>query len=129
MAVGPAIAALLGLLLSNPNEVQGDDAIGDEGRIWTVETSPGWVMLALWSIFLVAAIVWFEEPDRSHIFKQDKKIVEVVMDGNMHEGKPLLSPSNGDCNYGGSMLVTPNASMTHCGSKGMGNCRWATSRS
>ena len=107
MAVGPAIAALLGLLQSNPNEGQDADFIVDEGRIWTVETSPGWVMLVLWSIFLVAAIVWFEEPDRSHIFKPDKKIVEVVMDGNVPEAKPLLSPANGDGTYGGSMLVTP----------------------
>ena len=110
MAVGPAIAAILGHLHVDPSVNYDTDGGIHTGDIWTVETSPGWVMLGLWTMFLVGAIGWFEEPDRSHIFKPTGKIVEVVMDGGASETLPLLSSTNGDATNGGSMLVALNHS-------------------
>ena len=40
----------------------------DDNPLWSVETAPGWVMLMLWSTFFITAILYFEEPDRSHLF-------------------------------------------------------------
>jgi MFS-type transporter involved in bile tolerance (Atg22 family) len=57
MAAGPAIASLLGRV-----------DFPEDNLIWTVETSPGWVMLTLWSIYYISAVLFFEEPDRSHLF-------------------------------------------------------------
>jgi MFS family permease len=93
MAAGPAIAASLGRYVDfSPHTL-----------LWSVETSPGWIMLGLWSVFFVSAILFFEEPDRSHIFgksKQQKQqpSVELTFAQN-GESRPLLansfSPSNG----------------------------------
>lgn len=33
--------------------------------LWSSVTSPGWVMMGLWSVFLVLSILFFKEPDRS----------------------------------------------------------------
>ena len=40
----------------------------DDNPLLSVETAPGWVMLVLWSAFFITAILYFEEPDRSHLF-------------------------------------------------------------
>ena len=103
--MGPAIAAVLGHLHVDPSTPYDTDGSIYTGDIWTVETSPGWVMLGLWTMFLIGAIGWFEEPDRSHLFKPTGKIVEVVMDGAASEKMPLLSASYGDAATGGSTLV------------------------
>ncbi|OWZ12753.1 Major Facilitator Superfamily (MFS) transporter [Phytophthora megakarya] len=54
MAAGPALAA--GLHYLPDYNIAGIDI--------TTETSPGWVMFALWSIYLIGLLVLFEEPDR-----------------------------------------------------------------
>jgi Na+/melibiose symporter-like transporter len=39
---------------------------------WTPVTSPGWVMMCLWSIFLILVVLFFQEPDRSHLYENVK---------------------------------------------------------
>lgn len=78
MAAGPAIAALLGVYFT-------DRPI--TSLMWTPETAPGWVMLVLWSIFIVVFIIYFEEPDRSHIFETEDDIAK----GTNGEKIPLIS--------------------------------------
>jgi len=82
MACGPAMAAMLSQLPFHP-----------ESTIWTVETSPGWVMLCLWSAFMIAAIVFFEEPDRSHLFgkKKTAAMVEFTSQEEVGENRALLA--------------------------------------
>jgi len=81
MAVGPAIAALLGKIEYSDN-------------YWTVETGPGYVMFALWSSFFVATIFLFEEPERNFdVMKSNKlaKSSKLEMVNSSHgEKKPLL---------------------------------------
>ena len=79
MACGPALAALLSQL-----------TFSIDATIWTIETSPGWVMLCLWSIFLIAATLFFEEPDRSHLFGKTNAAVELTSKHDDGEVKPLL---------------------------------------
>ncbi|KAL3926651.1 MAG: hypothetical protein SGBAC_013390 [Bacillariaceae sp.] len=62
MAVGPAIAAILGKV-----------EYPVDSLIFSAETAPGWVMLSLWSVFFVCFVVLFEEPDRSHIYGDKSK--------------------------------------------------------
>jgi len=77
MAAGPALAAMLSHV-----------DYGAEGTMLTLETSPGWVMLLLWSCFLLFFVLFFEEPDRSHIFG-NTRVVEP--DGKVEgESKYLL---------------------------------------
>ncbi|KAG7370477.1 major facilitator superfamily transporter [Nitzschia inconspicua] len=61
MATGPAIAFLLG---------QVSFPVGN--TLWSPTTAPGWVMLCLWSIYLILSILFFQEPDRSHLFDSPK---------------------------------------------------------
>ena len=61
MAFGPATAAILGQL-------------SYEGNIWTVNTSPGWVMFLMWAIYFVSTLVYFEDPE-SHRSKEKNKII------------------------------------------------------
>jgi len=81
MACGPALAAVLSRL-SYP--------LG--GTLWALETSPGWVMMCMWSLFLVALVYFFEEPDRSHIF--GKKPMLELTSKNEGENKYLLDVEN-----------------------------------
>ena len=77
MAAGPALAAMLSHV-----------DFGAEETLFTLETSPGWVMLLLWSCFLVLFVLFFEEPDRSHIFGSTRS---VELDGKVEgESKYLL---------------------------------------
>lgn len=62
MAAGPAIAFALG----NVN-------FSESSTLLTNVNAPGWVMLGLWSMFLVAAILVFEEPDRSNLYKDTSR--------------------------------------------------------
>lgn len=82
MACGPALAAFLSRLAFPP-----------QSTLWTVETAPGWIMLFLWSLFLIALVVFFEEPDRSHIFGSKKPKVELTskLAANNGEDKFLLA--------------------------------------
>ena len=67
MAVGPGLAALLSFVAPTGKS--------NAGRIWTVETSPGYVMFILWVIYLCGNILFFEEPDRMQkIFAKEEKV-------------------------------------------------------
>jgi hypothetical protein len=61
MAMGPAIAFLLGHV---------NFPVGDS--LWASVNAPGWVMLCLWSIFLIILVFFFQEPDRSRMYKSTK---------------------------------------------------------
>ena len=82
MAAGPALAAILSRVSYPP-----------DGELWTVETAPGWTMLCLWSVFIIALGIFFEEPDRSHIFGK-RPTVELTTTSNSrgeHEQQYLLA--------------------------------------
>ena len=57
MSVGPGLAALLSFVAPTGKS--------HAGRWWTVETAPGYVMFALWCVYLCCNILFFEEPDRA----------------------------------------------------------------
>jgi hypothetical protein len=61
MAFGPASAFVVGQLTFDPSSV-----------LWTDVTAPGWIMLAAWGVFLVFLVAFFEEPDRSRMYKDSK---------------------------------------------------------
>lgn len=56
MSAGPAMASLLSSMTFSP-----------ESTLWTEATTPGWVMLILWLVFLLVFGFYFEEPDRTHL--------------------------------------------------------------
>jgi hypothetical protein len=60
--------------------VLGQLSFQDGNTLWSPVTSPGWVMLGLWSMFLVLTVLSFQEPDRSHLF-----VDENANDGNAQE--------------------------------------------
>lgn len=62
MACGPALAAILSGL-SYPLD----------GKLWSLESAPGYIMIIPWAVYLIATIVFFEEPDRSHMFVETPK--------------------------------------------------------
>lgn len=104
MAAGPAIAAGLGRMQVT------------ESTIWTPETAPGWIMMGLWSVYLVVALVFFEEPDRSHLFQSDDVPQELQMESPQGgETKPLLQSSFQASSKGGeadATLFSPKAKET-----------------
>jgi MFS family permease len=59
MAFGPAIAFMLGQV-----------DFPENNPLWSVVNAPGFVMMTLWSVYLILVILFFEEPDRSHMFKE-----------------------------------------------------------
>lgn len=81
MAAGPALAVVADQLTPNYPK---DGAI----HWWTVETAPGWTMVLLWSVFLITALIFFEEPERQ------KAAQSQVVPTHSSEDKPLLQ--NGD---------------------------------
>jgi len=79
MAVGPGLAALLSYVAPEGGS--------HAGRWWTVETAPGYVMFCFWCLYLVANILFFEEPDRvQHNFAKEEKA-----DATSDERAPLKS--------------------------------------
>ena len=95
MAAGPAIAALLGRLLPSDNNTE------SSSTIWTAETAPGWIMSMLWSLYLVVALLFFEEPDRSHLFvPQELQMEKSSSPQEGGETVPLLQVSDKDNNFG-----------------------------
>ncbi|KAL7546013.1 hypothetical protein ACHAWF_009359 [Thalassiosira exigua] len=79
MAFGPAMAAIFSHL-----------TFPADGLVWQLETAPAWAMLFLWSVFFIASIVFFEDPDRSHLFGPKPAAVELV-EAKHGEGKHLLA--------------------------------------
>ncbi|GMF19699.1 unnamed protein product [Phytophthora fragariaefolia] len=95
MAAGPGLAAALHYL---PD-------YNFAGIDITTETSPGWVMFALWSIYFVALVFWFEEPDRmerERFLERRRSMLENGMGNSsiaaiaaqMGETTPLISRSS-----------------------------------
>jgi len=91
MALGPAIAALLGHLSYNGND------------LWTVHTAPGWIMSISWIVFFVCTALFFEDPEQRKKNKP-KESVDTVQSNNdeematLHNEKSALLPpemSNG----------------------------------
>lgn len=83
MATGPAIAAILGHLQFDPTNL-----------LWAEETAPGWVMMVLWTIFVILSVLFFEEPDRSHLYSNVPKAVvqpDEHYSNKNGEAKPLLT--------------------------------------
>lgn len=78
MACGPALAALLSQLTYPLESV-----------LWSVETAPGWIMMCMWAPFIIALVVLFEEPDRTHIFGVKKPTLELTVKNG--EDKFLLA--------------------------------------
>lgn len=64
MAVGPGLAAFLSYVAPSGGR--------HASTLWTVETAPGYVMFLLWCVYLVANILFFEEPDRVTVAKEEK---------------------------------------------------------
>jgi len=67
MSCGPALAAFLSKLTYSPDD-----------KVWAEETAPGWVMLVMWTMFLIPLVVFFEEPDRKHIFGEISTSLELT---------------------------------------------------
>lgn len=95
MAAGPALAAALHYL---PD-------YNFAGIEITTETAPGWVMFALWTIYLIALVVWFVEPDRmerERFLERRRSMLEngmgnssiAVVAAKMGETTPLISRSH-----------------------------------
>ncbi|KAG2764964.1 SPX domain-containing membrane protein [Phytophthora cactorum] len=94
MAAGPALAAALHYL---PD-------YNFAGIDITTETSPGWVMFVLWTVYLIALLVWFVEPDRmerERFLDHRRSMLEngmgnssiAVVAAQMGETTPLISRS------------------------------------
>ncbi|KAL7541794.1 LOW QUALITY PROTEIN: hypothetical protein ACHAXR_011221 [Thalassiosira sp. AJA248-18] len=93
IACGPALAAMLSQF-----------SFPLEGKLWTVETAPGWIVMCIWSIFLVASVLFFNEPDRSHIFGNKKASLELAAKNDNREDKYLLA----DVNSSGEIESNPD---------------------
>jgi MFS family permease len=116
MSAGPAMAAMLGYLIDGQKEETADqmvanayeargllseeDPISAGGGILsyiTVETSPGWVMGTLWTIYLITAAIFFEEPQKLAFASASKKpnkkkTVELAVHSSSNgEMQPLTS--------------------------------------
>ncbi|ETV65877.1 hypothetical protein, variant [Aphanomyces astaci] len=55
MSAGPAMAAVLNYI---------PDDLRVFGYLVTIETSPGWLMFVVWSVYCVAIVAFFQEPNR-----------------------------------------------------------------
>eukprot|EP00980_Cylindrotheca_fusiformis_P024592 scaffold12118_cov138-Cylindrotheca_fusiformis.AAC.9 len=100
MAVGPAIAAVLGRC-----------QFPLDSRFWTVETSPGWVMMTLWFCYFLSAIFLFEEPDRTGLYGTPKPSSDNKVVVENSERQPLLLHKSSNVSTAASSLgekkVTP----------------------
>jgi MFS family permease len=79
LAAGPALAVIADQL--TPNQIT------EGGDWWTVETAPGWIMVVLWSTFLVTAFLHFEEPEPRGGSKIDTPVLVL-------EEQPLITNEN-----------------------------------
>lgn len=69
MASGPAIASLLHLVTPS-KKVLHYSKKEDINLYWQVENAPGWFMMAMWGTFLVAMILFFQDPPRKREQRQ-----------------------------------------------------------
>ena len=92
MAAGPALAVVADQMTPNYPK---------DGSIhwWTVETAPGWTMVLLWSVFLILAVVFFEEPERHCAAKYEVVPIKsseaepLVRNVDSHHDSIQLNPS------------------------------------
>lgn len=100
MAVGPGLAAFLSYLAP--------EGKSHAGRLWTVETAPGYVMFCFWCLYLVANILFFEEPDRvQHTVAKEEKTASsderapLKNAGETMEEEPCTKTAKTSFNFGG----------------------------
>lgn len=105
MAAGPACAFVVGQLTFEPSN-----------QLWTDVTAPGWIMLVAWGVFLVFLVAFFEEPDRSRMYKTSKE-VSLEKTGSIisktnggGETMPLLVVRGDDGNDNDQTATTPKSS-------------------
>lgn len=79
LAAGPALAVVADQL--TPNQI----TEGEEW--WTAETAPGWIMVVLWSAFLVTAFLHFEEPE-------PRGSAKIELPALVSEVQPLITNGN-----------------------------------
>jgi len=111
MAAGPGSAFIVGQLDFDP-----------ENLLWADVNAPGWIMLVAWGIFLVVLVAFFEEPDRSKMYRNSKKDPllikkELVLNSNGkikngEENTPLLIQSGDDGNDDARMALSQDSSST-----------------
>jgi hypothetical protein len=82
MAAGPAVASALHLTVTNPMN-----------DYWQVENSPGWLMAAVWGVYLVCMIRYFKDPVKKSQLTIENKSLSVEMSG---ESKPPSAPMDGE---------------------------------
>ena len=102
MAAGPAAAFGVGHL-----------TFDDSNLLWSDVNASSWIMVGIWGIFVITLVAFFEEPDRSSMYKNtNSKVVDDAAsttpsdmtvtktnsswEGRESENKPLLSERNGD---------------------------------
>lgn len=106
MAAGPASAFIVGRLTFDPSNL-----------IWTDVTAPGWIMLVLWGVFLVFLVAFFEEPDRSKLYKEKTpatvnkaESIESMLSIDKEETSPLLIGSGDENAITQTSIATKNVS-------------------
>ncbi len=102
MAAGPFSAFVVGHLTFDPSNL-----------IWTDVTAPGWIMLIMWGVFLVFLVTFFEEPDRTNMYKEKTSSVvakvestDTLMSVEKEENTPLLVGRGDDGNGSIQTAVT-----------------------
>ncbi|ETV65876.1 hypothetical protein H257_17516 [Aphanomyces astaci] len=87
MSAGPAMAAVLNYI---------PDDLRVFGYLVTIETSPGWLMFVVWSVYCVAIVAFFQEPNRDareqvHMARTKSVVLETGTSAT--ESTPLTTPS------------------------------------
>ena len=86
MATGPAVAALLEFTVSDNNildpnnNTDGDydssHSSSSPNLYWQVENAPGWIMLVVWTLYLILLLCFFQDPPKRRLQQQKKKVFE-----------------------------------------------------
>ncbi|KAL7555810.1 hypothetical protein ACA910_002275 [Epithemia clementina (nom. ined.)] len=80
LSAGPALAALLEFTVKDrqPRELVNDDVVikDDTNLYWQVENAPGCIMFILWTFYLVALLLFFQDPPRRRARRKLKDLEE-----------------------------------------------------
>lgn len=80
MAAGPAIASILDIATKRSNS-----------HYWQEENAPGWVMFAMWSLYLICLLLFFQDPPRrQHKHHESEKKEPERSTSTNGESRPLL---------------------------------------
>jgi hypothetical protein len=82
MAAGPAVASALQMTVTDPMN-----------DYWQVENAPGWFMAAVWGVYLVCMIRYFQDPVKKNQLPSESKPLSVEMSG---ESRPPSAPMDGE---------------------------------